>query len=106
EAVSIFKEAFGEHHLWTAIALNGLGDSVMDRGDFGAALPIHEQACAIIDEVVPPENWQRAEFHKRHAACLSGLGRYAEAAEELESAYDAMQKQLGPEDRRTIKLIK
>ncbi|WP_336980695.1 CHAT domain-containing tetratricopeptide repeat protein [Altererythrobacter fulvus] len=72
------------------------------RGDWAAYMPQAEKAIAIADEMLEPDNYERAQIHLYHAKQLRKQGRTAEALAIAEQWVPVMQTALIPQHKDRI----
>lgn len=77
------KRQFGEHHPLTAWALSDYGGYLVDSGQFAAAKPVIEQAIAIMDATLDPEDTDATSPRYRMAQLYLWTGEWAKARELL-----------------------
>jgi eukaryotic-like serine/threonine-protein kinase len=88
-------EARGRLDVYVAIALAGLGEHALARGDVPLAERSFAQALDIRQQIHPPDHWR---IH--HARALVGVarlraGRLAEAERDLVAGYERLHAELG-----------
>ncbi|HEU0035012.1 MAG TPA: protein kinase [Kofleriaceae bacterium] len=80
EALEIRRAAFPGNHMLVAESLQGLADALASKGDHEAAIPLLEQALAMLDALKQPESPLAANAHIMLAMSLQQLERDADAS--------------------------
>ena len=77
---------FGPSHLETAIALHNLGAVRLERGEFNAALALHERGLSVRLRQLPPQASAVADSLDYVALAFIRLERFEQAAQQLKRA--------------------
>ena len=77
---------FGPSHLETAIALHNLGAVRLERGEFNAALALHERGLSVRLRQLPPQASAVADSLDYVASAFIRLERFEQAAQQLKRA--------------------
>jgi CHAT domain-containing protein/tetratricopeptide (TPR) repeat protein len=81
--VRLKEQLVGRDHLETATSLHDLAAVDVERGEFSAAVPLHERALAIRVKQLPPDNPAVADSLDHLARALIQLERFDEARRTL-----------------------
>ncbi len=101
EALAIRRQWFGEDHPETVHTLGALASVLRDKGDCRAALPLFEEAISRGAALLGPDHLAVAGDRSASAPCLTRLGRYLEAEEQLLAAHTRLQTALGQQHWQT-----
>jgi len=95
----------GGHDTNTRISMNNLAKILMEQEKYDEAEPWLARAMTE-DAGQSPHEALLAIFQGNHGVCLTRLGRFAEAEQELSAAYEATVQIRGPQHPRTITVVK
>jgi len=85
-ALQIARAAHGDRHLRVASSLEWKATVLQELRQDAEALSLYRESLAIKQELLPPEDPQRAYAHDGIGQALLALGRAADAVPELETA--------------------
>jgi hypothetical protein len=88
-------EVLGEHDVFVAIGLNGLGQNGLDSGRPDLAVTDFRRALEVRRQIHPADHWRIAEARGRIGTALLAAGRLAEAEPDLVAAYEGLNIQRG-----------
>lgn len=88
-------EVLGDHDVFVAIGLNGLGQNGLDSGRPDLAVTDFRRALAVRRQIHPADHWRIAEARGRIGTALLAAGRLAESEPDLVAAYEGLRIQRG-----------
>jgi non-specific serine/threonine protein kinase/serine/threonine-protein kinase len=100
ESVAMDRARLGTDHIQVARSLNNWAESLRLGGEAGRAEGLLRESLAIHSKVLPAGHWQTAMTQTLIALCLMQQSRFPEAERLVLEAYPAVEKQVGPGDRR------
>jgi serine/threonine protein kinase/tetratricopeptide (TPR) repeat protein len=100
ECLALLRSLGRERHPTISHALNGLARVLLERGEPREALDLSRRALSIRRDAFPSQHWRIAESEGCVGACLTALGRFAEAEPLLLASYRALDARFGTDDRR------
>ena len=101
EAVRLHRVAFPPRHPNLAYPLTSLGRLMLEADDAEAARRYLAEAYDLRKEGLPEGHWHVAASGLDLGRALDRLGREAEAEQYLREAFTTLERELGPDDRRT-----
>ncbi|HKQ80032.1 MAG TPA: serine/threonine-protein kinase [Blastocatellia bacterium] len=101
DALEIRRRWLGEDHPETILILVGLASILRDKGDCRAALPMYEEGIRRATALLGPDHLDVAGHKMSYGPCLTKLGRYRDAEEQLLTAHTRLQTVLGQQHWRT-----
>jgi len=105
EALENRRTNYHTSHQATAATLNNLASALERLNRTEEALRYYEEAIRMATEALPTGHMMPAALRGNRAACLIGMQRFEEAEAELAEAHAILHKALGPEHRRTQKVV-
>jgi hypothetical protein len=100
EAVRIWRVSPGGDHPDLATGLNNLARAAQDGARPAEALPMADEAVAMIAKVAAEDDPRRWVFLARRGSILVDLKRWAEADVQLRSALEGLERCEAPVSRR------
>ncbi len=97
KALAIFRSQLGNEHPFLGVSLVSLANLRIDRGDFEGAETLIDESLDIFRRALPPDHWWKVQAESVRGACLSGLGRFAEAEPLLLDSYPVLKERQGVE---------
>jgi len=101
EALAIRRKMLGPEHPSVATSLINLADLLNTSGSAEAAEPLFKEAIAIYRKSPGPSHWLFANSQSLYGVCLTKMGRFSEAEEQLLAAYAGLKSSLGEKHDRT-----
>jgi tetratricopeptide (TPR) repeat protein len=101
EALAIRRNWVGQDHPETLSASGSLASVLRDKGDCRAALPLFEETIRRGVAVLGPDHLDVVGDRSAFGPCLTRLGRYREAEEQLLVAHARLQAARGPQNWQT-----
>jgi serine/threonine-protein kinase len=95
-------KTFGEHHVYAAIALTGLGRHSLAAGHIAEADRYFRRALDVREHIHPAGHWRVDEAHVNIGIALLRARRFAEAERELLPAYEHLRSSRGATAEETV----
>jgi serine/threonine protein kinase/Tfp pilus assembly protein PilF len=105
EGLSIYRDAFGEDHEYVGTTLLNLAVLFRDKGDYKKAEPLYREALEIYKLVLEPGHWLIENTRSSYGACLTKLGRFAEAEDYLLNSYSGLKRIFGADHNRAVWVV-
>jgi tetratricopeptide (TPR) repeat protein len=101
KALAIRRNWLGQDHPETIRISGALASVLRDNGDCRAALPLFEETISRGVALLGPDHLDVAGDRSAIGPCLTRLGRYREAEEQLLAAHARLQAARGPQNWQT-----
>jgi serine/threonine-protein kinase len=106
EALAICRHRLGDDHPQTIFKLVGLASVLRDKNDCHAAEPLFKEAIRFGETSRQPNPRDLAGYRSAYAPCLTKLGRFREAEDQLRAAHTGLRATLGERHYATRLTIK
>ena len=105
QALALRLKLLGEEHPDVARSLESLARVLKEKGDCEAAEPFFQRAIDTFQRSLEPDHWRVARARGDYGACLTELGRFRDAEEQLLAGYGGLKAGVGEQDKRTQKAV-